>query len=278
MSRQRRLVSMLTGSIALGGLGFVVAVAAQSRPDGGDEPWLDLAFRSDVDLSPILAWIVLIAVVVWAVLFALGLGSRPVKQQPRRRKVLGTLVALLLVVVVIRWLRPDVDIALLEPAPVGDSVAEQTETANGSWSGWTLFVLLAAVFAAALTRIGLSIGSAPISIQEEVENTTPEEFVLTPMRAEPRRRALGDDPASQILNAYGSFEDAVSNQGAPRLDTETESRHARRARRMLGLKRADVDILLRLHADTRYGDASPSRVEADQARDIVGRLLEEIRE
>jgi len=91
---------MLTASVAVMALGFVVAVASRTLPGGsGAEPLLDLEFRPSLDLSPVFAWILVILAVLGAVLFAYGLKQSKPRDLGRRRSLLGTVVGLGLFVV-----------------------------------------------------------------------------------------------------------------------------------------------------------------------------------
>ncbi|HVR78524.1 MAG TPA: hypothetical protein VMS99_09055 [Acidimicrobiia bacterium] len=75
MTRLRRLLSMATAATAVLVLGFVVAVAASSLPgSGGSTPLLDLQVRTELDLTPVFAWVLLAMAVIGAVLMALGFG------------------------------------------------------------------------------------------------------------------------------------------------------------------------------------------------------------
>ena len=90
MSRRSRFLSMLMASVAVLALGFVVAVASRSIPGGsGGEPLLDLEFRPDLDLGPVIAWILMVLAVLGAVLFALGLRRGETRELGKRRSILA---------------------------------------------------------------------------------------------------------------------------------------------------------------------------------------------
>ena len=103
MNRGRRILSMVTASIAIVGLGFIVAVASSSRPGQGDEPWLDVSIRANVDLAPILGWILLIAAIVGTVLFALGFRPSELQERRRGRNLFLFFIGLVVFIAVVRW-------------------------------------------------------------------------------------------------------------------------------------------------------------------------------
>jgi len=277
MSRSRRIISMVTASIAIVGLGFIVAVASSSRPGQGDEPWLDVSFRADIDLTPIMAWIILIAAVVGAVLLALGLRPSELPERRRGRSLLLFVLGLVIFVVALRWLRPFAESALVDGFGTESSevAAEPSGGSGGTSLGWVISILLAAVMAAALTRIGLSIRSSPDPFSEP-EVGAGERAARVPVDALSRPRRLSDDPRSQIFNAYAEFEDDSSSRGVARSSSETAGRHARRVEAELSLERSDIDTLSTRHADARYGLTEPSDDEANEARAAKDRLAEEM--
>lgn len=263
---------MVTASVAVLGLGFVVAVAARSLPGStGDEPLLDFDFQVNFDLSPVFAWILLVLAVLGAVLFALGLRESQPRDMGNRRSILGTLVGLILFVVIARWLRPAAEALLDEGAAVAESATDaMVDDGVGTAGGWLFSILLAAILAAALTRIGLSIRTvaSPFEPGEDSQAvTTP--LPIGPM---PTRRGLGDDPRSRILIAYEEFEDRLTILGQPRDEAETTARHARRAAQELNLDADDVRGLVRHHARARYGSQSLTESDARAAEGSSARL------
>ena len=272
MSRRRRLLSMVTAALAVLGLGFVVAVASRSLPgSAGDEPLIDFDFQLNFDLSPIFAWILLILAVLGAVLFALGLRERKPRDLGTRRNFLGTIIGLILFVVIARWLRPAAEALLDEGVAVADSATEvMADDGVGTAGGWLFSILLAAILAAALTRIGLSIRTvtSPFEPREESQAAT------TPLPIGPTSasRWLGDDPRSRILIAYEEFEDRLTMSGRPRDEAETTARHANRAARELSLDVDDVKGLVRHHARARYGSEPLTESDARAAEVSSTRL------
>lgn len=266
MSRRSRLLAMLTASAAVLALGFVIAVASRSLPGGNEgEPLLDVEFRPDLDLGPVIAWILVVLAVLGAVLFALGLRRSDARELGKRRSIVGTLIGLVLFVVIARWLRPAAEALLDEGASVADSATEilGDDRVVGTAGGWLFSILLAAILAAALTRIGLSIKSVPPAFSHD----TDEDVAAVPS-ADPRlekTRVLGDDPRSRILAAYEDFEHRLAAVGRVRADSETTARHAWRAGEDLGLDADDVRQLVGQHSRARYGSTPPTDADADAA-------------
>jgi len=257
---------MITASLAVLALGFVVAVAADSLPgDSGAEPLLDLSLRANIDLSPILAWMLMILAVVGAVLLAVGLKEGEPREDRKRRSILGALIGLIAFVVIFRWVRPAAE-ALLEG---GSAVAESAtdtlaEGRAGTASGWLFSILLAAILAAALTRIGLAIRDVPSPFsQPEVAGEVPVRG--SPVAVVPLLHSLGDDPRSRILNAYQEFESGLAAVGQPRVESETTGHHARRVARELSLDADAVRDLVERHASARYGSDELSESAAEAA-------------
>jgi len=269
---------MATASTAILALGFVVAVAADSLPgDNGDKPLLDLQLRTELNLSPILAWILLVLAVVGAVLFALGLREARPREEQRRRNILGAVIGLVIFVIVFRWVRPAAESLLEEGSSLTDSATDPiAEGRAGTASGWLFSLLLAAVVAAALTRIGLSINTAgsPFQMNQSADAPEPQR----PEVLEPAVYSLGDDPRSRILRAYQEFEAGLAAAGQPRAKTETTGRHARRAGESLDLDPDLVGGLVAHHATARYGNSEPAESEAETAEQFSSHLREGIRE
>ncbi len=263
---------MLTASVAVLGLGFVVAVAARTLPGGSeDEPLFDLDFRTDIDLTPVFAWMIMILVVLVAVLFALALRETQPRGERRRRGILGIVIGLVLFAVIIRWLRPAAEALLDEGAAAAESATDLlADGRTGTTGAWLFSVLIAAVLAAALTRIGLSIKTVvspfrPAEDSEALPSPMPVESVPVPSK-------LGDDPRSRILDAYADFENWLTALGRPRDDTETTSRHARRAAHELSLDADEVRDLVGHHSRARYGNDSPTEADAVAAERTSTRL------
>jgi hypothetical protein len=263
---------MLTASAAVLALGYVVAVASRSLPGAIEgEPLFDLEFRPDLDLGPLLAWVLMALAVLGVVLFALALRQNRSRGSAGRRSLLGTVIGLLLFFAIARWWRPAAEALLGEGAAVGDSATEVLGDDRGSAAGgWLLSILLAAVLAAALTRIGLSIKTAPAAFGPDGEGSVtalPYTSASTPVP-----RELGDDPRSRVIAAYEDFEGRLASSGRPRHESETTARHAWRASRDLDLALDDVGDLVEHHALARYGVAPPTESDAASAERSAARL------
>ena len=271
MSR-RRVLAMVTASAAVLALGYVVAVASRSLPGTTEgEPLFDLDFRPDLDLGGLVAWALMAFAVLGVVLFVLALRQSRSRASARRRSLLGVVVGLLLFVAIARWLRPAAETLLGEGAATGDSATEVLGDESGSAAGgWLLSILLAAVLAAALTRFGLAIKTAPAAFgpAEEARVTV---LPVSAGRA-PVARALGDDPRSRVIAAYEEFERGLAALGRPRHESETTARHAWRASRELDLAPDDVGDLVRHHSLARYGISSPTESDAASAEGSAARL------
>ncbi|HSK06176.1 MAG TPA: DUF4129 domain-containing protein [Acidimicrobiia bacterium] len=271
MSR-RRVVSMLTASAAVLALGYVVAVASRSLPGATEgAPLFDLDFRSDLDLGPLLAWALIALAVLGVVLFALALGQGQSRVSGRRRSLLGAVLGLLVLFAIVRWLWPAAETLFGEGAATGEPATEVLgEERRGAAGGWLLGILLAAVLAAALTRIGLSIKTTPAvfgPVADERVTVLPAGTGTAPVP-----RGLGDDPRSRVIAAYERFERELAALGRPRHESETTARHAWRASRELDLSPVDVGELVRHHALARYGAAPPTESDAAAAEGSAQRL------
>jgi hypothetical protein len=226
-----------------------------------------------LDLSPVFAWMLLILAVLGAVLFVYGLRQSEPRDQGRRRSVLGTVVGLVLFVVIARWLRPAAEALLDEGAAAADSATEVLgDERVGTAGGWLFSILLAAVLAAALTRIGLSIKTVPSPFRAEPEKTVP---ATTPVPAgiAPTPRTMGDDPRSRILAVYEDFENRLRILGRPRRDSETTARHALRVGRELALDPDQVRDLVGHHSRARYGIEPLTDSDARAAEGSAARLV-----
>lgn len=278
MTRLRRLLSMATAATAVLVLGFVVAVAAGSLPgSSGSTPLLDLQVRTELDLTPVFAWVLLAMAVIGAVLMALGVRQARPRQERNRRRILGSLIALVVFVVVFRWVRPAAEMLLEEGSALTDSATDalgegQARTAGG----WLFSLLLAAVVAAALTRIGLSINAAAPPLHADESDVT--EGIHEPVAATRLIQSLGTDPRSRVLKAYQEFETGVEAAGQPRAPTETTGRHARRSGEILELDSGVVDALVTQHATARYDSTEPALSDAETAELLSSQLRERIEE
>jgi hypothetical protein len=264
---------MLTASAAIMALGFVVGVASRSLPGGSEgEPLLDFEFRPELDLGPVIAWILLTLAVLGAVLFALGLRQSDTRELGKRRSILGTVIGLVLFVAIARWLRPAAEAILDEGAAVADSATEilGDDRVVGTAGGWIFSILLAAILAAALTRMGLSIRTPPPAFSLDADEVAVSVPGSDPRPGKPR--VLGDDPRSRVLAAYEDFELRLAAVGRARADSETTARHAWRAGEELDLDPEDLRRLVVQHSRARYGVAPPTEADAEVAERSASRL------
>lgn len=277
MTRARRAVAMVTATLAMVLLGFVVAAASRSLPGtDGDEPWIDFRLRADIDVSEILAWVILALALIGAVLFALGLRQVKPREDPRRRNMLGLLIALALFVVAYRFLRPAAQAFFSESASSGqDAVGDAASSTSSAGGAWLFAVLLAAVIAVVLTRIGLSIRTVPAPFfSGDGGEMLP--IAPSPTSQPPTTRMLGQDPRARILHSYGEFEQSLASHGKPRLETETETNHVRRASRSWRFDKSHLDRLLRHQLAARFGPIEPIEGDASEAEESSRRLIEEL--
>lgn len=277
MTPRRRTTAMITAALAMVLLGFVVATAASSLPGrDGEEPWLDLRMRADIDLSAVLAWVILALAVIGAVMFVLGLREVKPREERRGRSMIGLLIAIAIFVLAYRFLRPAA-LAFFSDGGSGgqDVVGDASESSGGAGGAWLFAVLLAAVIAATLTRIGLSIRSVtpPFATvgQHETRLPRPGQGGMTP-----RLRVLGEDPRSRILNSYVEFEEGLANVGHPRLEIETETRHLGRVAPEMSLDSGHLSRLLRHQQAARFGGGVPAEADALEAEESSRQLLESI--
>ncbi|MGH8913909.1 MAG: hypothetical protein ACRDZM_05255 [Acidimicrobiia bacterium] len=280
-SRLRRVVAMVGASMTVLALGLVVAVAAGSLPGGaGTEPLIDLDLRLDLDLSPVFAWTLMILAVAGLVLFALGLRETTSRQEKGRRSLLGVLIGLILFIAVFRWVRPAVEGLLDQGRNATDSAADAVADGDaGSPSGWLFSLLLAAVMAATLTRIGLSVRGAgsPFGPEREREASSAPDLPAHP-GGRVLELPLGEDPRSRILDAYQDFETGLGAVGLPRHETETTARHALKSARELDLDTGLVNELVGKHVAARYGATEPVESDAVTAEQSSAALLRRMME
>ncbi|MDH3190225.1 MAG: DUF4129 domain-containing protein [Acidimicrobiia bacterium] len=267
---------MALASVSLVLLGFVVAVAARSRPGGPDEEAL-LDFELDVgfDLTRILAWIILILAILGAVLLALGVKEARPRPERKKRNYWALAAAAILLFLVVRYVQP-LAAGLFEAGEAvesADAAVEQPPGASGS-SAWLFSILLAAIVVAALTRVGLTVRGTDGSF-DPPEPPQPATIGWEGRRA-PTVLALGHDPRSRVLNAYASFEAASAERGVPRRVTETARRHASRVVRELGASSADTAALIATYSLTRFSRSPITVADAETAELLSAKLSEDL--
>jgi Domain of unknown function (DUF4129) len=268
---------MVTGAITIVLLGFVVAVAARSRPGiSTEDPLFDVNSRFDIDITRLLAWIIIVMAVLGAVLFALGLKQTKPRDDQRKRSYLGLFLGVVAFFLIFRYVRPIADNLLNQEAVSGtEEAVDQVGSGSSGSSGWLFSLLLAAIVAAALTRVGLAVRDGDPSF--EPEQSAPELALTIPQAARPRATAgLGADPRSRIFNAYFQFEDLAGDGGVVRRPTETANRHASRAARELQLNAEQVSALSRSYSRARFGFVAPTTEDAAEVERIARMIREKI--
>jgi hypothetical protein len=265
------------GATALILLGFVVSVAARSRPGGpGDEALLDVEIDLGFDLTRILAWVILILAMLGAVALVLGVKEAKPREDKRKRNLWAIVLGLLVFFVALRYLRPLAE-GLFEPADAAEAadsaIEDPTAQAAGS-SAWLFSILIAAVFVAALTRVGLTVRSTDGSF----DTPPPEESLPSFARwgDRPITLALGNDPRSRVLVAYSEFENATAVRGVGRRLAETARHHARRVIKELHINSNDVSALVSTFALTRFGGVDITTTDAESAELLSAKLRQEL--
>ncbi len=272
MRRSRRLIAIVTACFAVLGLGFVVAVASDSLPGGeSDDALFEMDLRLDFDMSQVFAWIILLLALAGAVLLAMGMGRPRPRKEGSRRSYIALLVGLIIFVLAYRWVRPAAEALLGEASDTVEAVEDAPGAGGGATGAWLFSVILAAVVAAALTRIGLSLRSGDLPFQAE-----PESVEVASPRGSGRPRAstlaLGGDPRSRVLGAYDEFEAGLASVGEPRPVHETTRHHAVRVGRSIGLDRGMIDTLVAKHLAARFDRAEPDEADARVAEESSRRL------
>lgn len=277
MSRQRRLVSVVLGLVTLLSLGFVVAVAARSRPGGiGDDPLFEFDTNFDINLGQLLGWILIVLAVLGAVILVFAIKEVRPRRQERKRSYVGVVLGVLVFLLILRFLQPVAENFAADPAGSGQGDASGNSPASGSGAAaWLFSLLVAAVIAAALTRVGMAarLTDAPFeeSSLEAVSPRRSPDAMHSPAVLE-----LGADPRSRVLSAYGRFEQTAAERGVARRATETAQRHARRAATELDLDLASVTGLMARYSRTRFGYGPVTEEDAEDAEEMSARLCREM--
>jgi multisubunit Na+/H+ antiporter MnhB subunit len=272
----RRTASGVLSALAVLALGFVVALAASSVPGrAGDEPILDLTWQPGVAVESILTWLIVIAAVIGALImvFATKQGSPP--QERKRNRLVALVVGVLVFAAIARFVRSIADTLAPETSEVVGDVVETTPIGQvADNSIWMLGLLIAAVVAIALAKVGLAIRSdaPPVAEASQVESVAP---VAVGSIAS---MAYGDDPRGRVFGAYAAFEKALEEVGVPRSPSETAARHVGRATSVLELSALDVGVLSGRHSGARFGPLEPTLDEASEAESASERLRGEIQQ
>lgn len=275
MKPARRYLSMAMAAVSLLLLGFVVAVAARSRPGStADDPLFEMDSVLEFDATRILAWLIIAMTVLGAVLFALGVKQSKPKEGKRKRSILGLVLGVAAFFLILRYLQP-LSQSLFDTAEVSeatDVVAQTTPEQSGRSSSWLFSLLVAAIIAAALTRVGLSAREGDVSFDPPDEDVALEPARLQSVGSTPSALALGTDARSRVLAAYAGFELAAAATGLPRKSTETANRHARRVGRELGLDPGEIGRLMSPYSRSRFGFRTVTHDEAELAETTSDQL------
>jgi multisubunit Na+/H+ antiporter MnhB subunit len=254
-------------------LGFVVALAANSVPGrAGDEPILDLAWQPGVELESILTWLIVIAAVIGALIMVFAAKQGSPTQERKRNRLVVLVVGVLVFAAIARFVRSIADTLVPETSEVvGDVVETPIEQVAGNGM-WMLSLLVAAVVAIALAKVGLSIRSGAPPVAE----ASPVDVVAPVAIGSISSMSYGDDPRGRVFSAYADFEMALDAVGVPRSPSETAARHVGRATAALDLDALDVGVLSGRHSAARFGPLEPTIDEATEAESASVRLRGEI--
>jgi hypothetical protein len=278
MSRQRRYVSVGLGLVTLFTLGFVVAVASRSRPGGpGDDPVFELDTRYDINLSQLFAWILVVLTVLGAIILVFAIKEVRPRPVHRGRSYLGVVLAVIVFLLIYRLIQPLAETLVGEQGSPNEVEAPgEVGTSSGGPAVWLFSLLVAAVVAAALTRVGLAVRQADTSFDRPVP--TPVRRESAPLAASrPNALVLGTDPRSRVLTAYQRFEDSAAERGLARRATETATRHARRVARESKLNEESLNDLMVCYSRARFGFRPPTEAEADASESLSSELCLEMR-
>jgi hypothetical protein len=275
MGTWSRAAKGVASALVVLALGFVVALAANSVPGRGvEDPILDVAWRPSFDLTTILAWLVVIAFVTGAVILILSAKQRGPRSERRRRHGLAVLVLGILVFAIVARLMRSISGTLVpETSEVIGEVVEQPFAQDSGNAIWLLSLLVAAVVAIALTRVGLAIRSGAPPIEDAPPPETPALVAGDHVSAVDH----GDDPRGRVFRAYAHFEQALDEVGVIRAPAETAAHHVARAKATFDLGTRDVAVLSSRHAQARFGDHEPTLDEAMEAESASDRLRDKVR-
>lgn len=277
MSRQRRYVSVALGLVTLLALGFVVAVASHSRPGGvGDDPMFEIDTRFDIDLGRFLGWTIVILAVLGALILVFAIKEVRPRRRERKRSYVGVILGVLAFILILRFLQPVAENFIGDSGAAGSADAGGEPAPGGGGSAaWLFSLLIAAVVAAALTRVGLAVRQTDTSFEEPEPAAGVSGRVAT-STISPVVIGLGADARSRILNAYSRFEQRAADRGVTRRVTETANRHAHRVATELDLDAGSVGELMSRFSRTRFGFGPASDNDAEMAESLSASLRQEM--
>ena len=258
-------------------LGFVVAVASRSRPGGfRDDPLFELDTNFDINLGQLFGWTLIVLAVLGAMILVFAIKEVRPRRQDRKRSYAGVILGVLVFVLILRFLQPVAESFVADTVDGGEVGATGEPATNGGGAAaWLFSLLVAAVVAAALTRVGLAVRVADSPFEDPPpEPAGPRLYRDT--KLSPALLDLGTDPRARVLNAYGQFEQTAADRGVVRRATETAQRHARRATTDLDLDHASVSQLMARYSRTRFGYGPVSVDDAEEAEATSGKLCREM--
>jgi len=264
--------------VTLLSLGFVVAVAARSRPGGfGDDPLFEIDTNFNIDLGQLIGWTLVVLTVLGAIVLVFAIKEVRPRRQEQKRSYAGVILGALVFLRILRFLQPVAENFVTDAGGTGqaDAGGEEAATTGGSAAAWLFSLLVAAVIAAALTRVGLAARLADAPFEDPSPEPASPRLPHT-RRVSPAVLALGTDPRSRILSAYGRFERTAADRGVARRATETAQRHARRATTELGLDHISVITLMDRYSRTRFGYGPVSNGDAEEAEAMSVNLCREM--
>lgn len=274
MSRQRRYVSVVLGLVTVLSLGLVVAVAARSRPGGpGDDPLFEFDPNFDLPLGQLVGWALVVLAVLGAIILVFAIKEVRPRRQERKRSYLGVILGALAFLLILRFLQPVAENFVADPgSATGADTNGDAVTTGGRAAAWLFSLLVAAVIAAALTRVGLAVRLADAPFEDPAPEAAVSSHRPPDTGFRPAAIDLGTDARSRVLTAYGQFEQAAAARGLGRRATETAQRHARRTAIELDLDSVSVTGLMARYSRTRFGNGTVSDGDADEAEAMSSTL------
>lgn len=269
--KSRRLLDMVTAGALVVGLGLVIAVSARSLPGQDDqEPLLDVVVGMPPFLALAFQWFILATAGLLALFLLFSLAKVAPREWPPRRRWLGLIVWIFVFALMYYFVRPVAEEAVSETLPPVESVEETPTTSVATSAAWMVSILMAAVIAAALARVGMTVRSRDWSLEPQEEEPLPPASGGVPP---PRVAAVvGTDPRSRAITAYAAFEEGATNAGMQRRVAETPRRHAARVTESSGLEPDDVQILGEVFSEARFGDDPVAEESAASAESALDRI------
>lgn len=272
----RRIINMVTAALLLIGLGFVVAVAARTLPGDGGEPLLDVSFEVPDFIGASIRFAVLALAALGALIAILSIAKAAPRQRTPLRRFLGIVVWAIVFFIVYQFAQPGAQEALSEVSSEVGGAGDPDGSAPVTAAAWMVSLLLAAIVAAALVRIGVSIRAGDWSF-ESADEADDQQLTSPGPVAEPVAAQAGTDPWSRVVNTYSDFETEARDAGLGRLVAETPRQHAERAGGTMDVKGHDLDALSSSYEAARFAGASIGEADAERAESAWERLKARMR-